>query len=83
MTGTAWELLTNPKTGAGTGVVLSDGYTVILDAGTAVSIADRAVMVALVDNSRTADVSGSVIAQVNDSAIEVLHSTDPIETEVA
>ena len=29
LVGTAWELLTNPKTG-GTGVVINDGYTVSL-----------------------------------------------------
>lgn len=72
--GTAWQLLTNPKTG-GTGVVLNDGFIVELgDSQFAVEVSAMEIEVEVVIQE--------LIAEVQDKSVLVDVSTAPIEVEI-
>ena len=68
--GTAWELLTHPRTG-GTGVVVNTGAQAdVNDRGLAMAVTDRAMSVIVADTAP--------LANVMDTALAVIISTKPI-----
>lgn len=79
--GTAWELLTHPRTG--TGVVLNDGYTVTLAAGAVATVDDRSTTVLVADKSVSAELVGGYVAEARDTAVMATLNDQPIRTEVA
>lgn len=76
--GTAWDLITNPKTG-GAGVVVNTGAVALVpDTSMSVAIADAGITVALVPLAVGVPVADSPSAAIVPSEITVQISTQPI-----
>ncbi len=76
--GTAWELISSPRTG-GTGVVVNNGAVAVIDdSALAVAIADAGMTIALADNRMAVTVADSQISTTFAPGITVQITTQPI-----